>query len=244
MKPFNARAPIAGDVLWLLVFAAAMGFLEAIVVVYLRELFYPQGFGFPLVPIPSDILRAELVREAATLVMLFSLAAVSKRGFYPRLAIFLFAFGAWDVFYYVGLKAFLGWPPSLLTWDVLFLMPVAWLAPVLAPLINSLTMAAMGMLIMCLIRTRGMVKAGATAWVLILAGSCVIFVSYTWDYGSLILGGGFLSDFAGLPENERFLEAVSGHVPRDFNWPAFSAGEGMILLGMWLMRRGTLQLRF
>lgn len=244
MKPFSARTPVAGDVLWLLVFSAAMGFLEAIVVVYLRELFYPRGFGFPLVPIPADLLGAEIIREAATLVMLISLAAASKRGMYPRLANFLFAFGAWDVFYYAGLKAFLGWPPSLLTWDVLFLIPVGWLAPVLAPLINALTMAAMGLLIMCLMRRRGMVRAGAAAWVLILAGAGVIFVTYTWDYGALVLRGGYLSDFAGLPENERFLEAVSGHVPRDFNWPAFLAGEGMILLGMWLMRRGTLMLRF
>lgn len=244
MKPFNSRAPVAGDVFWLLVFSAAMGFLEAIVVVYLRELYYPGGFGFPLVPIRADILRAELAREAATLIILVSLAAASKRGFYPRLANFLFAFGAWDVFYYAGLKAFLGWPPSLLTWDVLFLMPVAWLAPVLAPLINALTMAAMGLLIMCLIRTRGMVRAGAKAWALILAGAGIVFLTYTWDYGLLVLRGGFLSDFAGLPENGRFLEAVSGHVPRGFNWPAFCAGEGMMLLGMWLMRRSTMLLRF
>ena len=31
----------------LIIFAVSMGFLEAIVVVYIRELYYPDGFRFP-----------------------------------------------------------------------------------------------------------------------------------------------------------------------------------------------------
>jgi hypothetical protein len=97
--------------LWLGVFAVSMGFLEAIVVVYLRELYYPEGFSFPLNEIPPRILGTEIMREACTLVMLASVAALAGRDKYTRLSCFLFIFGIWDIFYYAGLKLLLGWPP-------------------------------------------------------------------------------------------------------------------------------------
>ena len=59
---------------WLGIFAAAMGALEAIVVVYLRELYHPAGFQFPMTPVPHTMLLMEMLRESCTIVML---AAVS-----------------------------------------------------------------------------------------------------------------------------------------------------------------------
>jgi hypothetical protein len=35
-------------IIWLAVFSMAMGYLESAVVVYLRKLYYPDGFKFPL----------------------------------------------------------------------------------------------------------------------------------------------------------------------------------------------------
>jgi hypothetical protein len=135
-----------GRFLWIAVFAIAMGFLEAIVVVYLRELYYPDGFEFPLRLMSADLVRAEWIREIATLVMLAGIGIIAGRNGLQRLFYALFAFGVWDIFYYVALKLLLGWPASLLTWDLLFLIPVSWLGPVLAPAINSLTMILMAML--------------------------------------------------------------------------------------------------
>jgi len=116
-------------------FAAAMGILEAIVVVYLRRIYYPDGFAFPLVPMDPPILRAEVIREAMTLIMLACVAWIAAERPWSRPMAFLVAFGVWDIAYYAGLKAFLGWPESPLAPDILFLIPKIWVGPVLAPVL-------------------------------------------------------------------------------------------------------------
>jgi hypothetical protein len=222
------------------VFAVAMGFLEAIVVVYLRELYYPSGFGFPLTSIPARILLAEILREACTIVMLVSLAAVAGRGTYMRLSYFLYVFGVWDVFYYIGLKLLLGWPPSLFTWDILFLIPVTWLAPVLAPVTCALTMILMGLLLAYLVGKCSAVRAGAAGWGLAVLGAAVIFYTFISDYARIIVEGGLLRDVLTLRENPEFIEMASSHVPVHYNWPLFALGEAMILYALILMYRKTL----
>jgi hypothetical protein len=122
-----------------------MGILEAIVVVYLRRIYYPGGFGFPLVPLEPGILRAEIVREAMTLVMLAACAFLAGRNTWGRLMAFLVLFGAWDLAYYAGLKLFLDWPASLLTPDILFLIPKVWVGPVLAPVLVAATWVVAGL---------------------------------------------------------------------------------------------------
>ena len=58
----------------LAVFGIPMGLMEAIIVVYLRKLYYPQGFTFPLKSMPGELLVLEIVREACTIVMLVVIA--------------------------------------------------------------------------------------------------------------------------------------------------------------------------
>lgn len=129
----------------IVIFSIGLAFIEAVVVVYLRAIFYPEGFVFPLVGFMGDehwikFLRIETCREAATLVILFSSAWLFGKNLRTRLAYFLIIFAIWDIFYYIWLKILLGWPSSIMEWDILFLIPVPWAAPVLAPLILSLTM--------------------------------------------------------------------------------------------------------
>jgi len=127
----------------LALFAVAMAFVESAVVVYLRGLFYPEGFYGTLAAIPVFYYGTEVFREAATIVMLAAVALLAaRRGWWERVAYFLFCFGVWDIFYYVWLYALLGWPPSLLTNDLLFLIPVPWVAPVAAPVAASAVMIA------------------------------------------------------------------------------------------------------
>src|SRR5699024_5303295 len=95
---------------WLLLFSIAMGYLEAAVVVYLRDIYYAGGFVFPLVPIHPRDLETELGREAATLIMLVGVGILAGRTRLQKVSFFLIAFGVWDVFYYVFLKLILGWP--------------------------------------------------------------------------------------------------------------------------------------
>jgi len=94
----------------LIIFAVSMGLLEAIVVVYVREIFYPDGFRFPLKEMPVWIITIEWVREISTLLMLGSVAWLSGKTFLKRLSVFMFIFGVWDIIYYFGLKNFLDWP--------------------------------------------------------------------------------------------------------------------------------------
>ena len=93
--------------------------------------------------LPKSFLTVEIVREAATIIMLISVALLTVSAARERWAIFLWAFAVWDVFYYVGLRATVGWPSSLLTPDVLFLIPVPWVSQVWLPiLVSALTMVA------------------------------------------------------------------------------------------------------
>ena len=122
------------------IFSIAMGFLESAVVIYLRELYYPSGFKFPLIALPANITLVEIIREASTMIMLVLIGFFAGKNTTQRFSFFLFSFAVWDIFYYLFLKVFTGWPESLFTWDLLFLIPLPWIGPVITPCILSLTM--------------------------------------------------------------------------------------------------------
>lgn len=133
----------------IIAFSVAMGYLEAVVVVYIRKIMgivpTPEHLGpTMLAQVPKWIANVEQTREAATIIMLVCLALLSGRNRRERLGVFMLAFGVWDVFYYVGLKALIGWPASLLTLDCLFLIPKPWYAPVWMPMAASCVLIAAG----------------------------------------------------------------------------------------------------
>ncbi len=133
--------------LWISIFAVAMGYLESAVVVYLRKIYYPDGFKFPLQAIDKQTGLIEMFRELATLIMLAGAGILAGRTRTEKFGFFIFCFAVWDIFYYVFLKLLLNWPESLMTWDILFLIPVTWVGPVIGPVINSLTMIVLAFLI-------------------------------------------------------------------------------------------------
>src|SRR5688572_22491045 len=154
-SPGSGHAPEAPEVfvtarrlLFMTFFGIAMGFLEAAVVVYLRLLYYPDGFDFPLIQLPWSVAVVELAREGATLVMLASVAILAGRTNWERFAWFAYLFGVWDIIYYVGLKMMLNWPDSLFTWDILFLLPLIWVGPVLAPLLISAALVTAALVVL------------------------------------------------------------------------------------------------
>jgi len=130
------------------------------VVEYLRALYYPLqegGFRFPILTFEQlefmgyehvRRLVIEFVRELATLVMLVTIGAAAGSNRREAWAHFMIAFGVWDIFYYLWLKLLIDWPPGLLTWDLLFLIPVPWVAPVLAPLIVSVALIVCGLTVL------------------------------------------------------------------------------------------------
>lgn len=125
------------ELFWLLVWGAAFAYIEASVVVYLRKIYYPEGFAFPVVIADISIVTTELLRELATLLIMWATAMLSYVNLQSRLAAFLVIFGTWDIFYYLFLKVLLDWPESLVTWDILFLLPAPWAGPVWAPVMVS-----------------------------------------------------------------------------------------------------------
>lgn len=144
---------------WLAIFATAMGILEAITVVYLRELNFAK-----LQPI-------EIIREASTIIMLLMVATIAGQNFLQRASCFIYAFGIWDIFYYVGLKLFIDWPPSIMEWDHLFYIPVLWQGPVLAPIIISILLIMLGI-------KMAYFKVRAWEWIILLAGFATIIFSF------------------------------------------------------------------
>ena len=136
------RLSIGGSILIITaIFGITFGFNEAVVVVYLRGvigalpgLINNNDFLSNLSPIFAQI---EFWREAATMVMLLCIAMLSVKTIRERTAVFLWTFAFWDIFYYAGLWVIVRWPVSLLSPDVLFLIPVPWLAQVWFPLLVS-----------------------------------------------------------------------------------------------------------
>ncbi|HJT23655.1 MAG TPA: hypothetical protein VJ873_03715 [bacterium] len=215
------------------VFAVAMGYLESAVVVYLRFLYYPRGFNFPLNPLmDGKVMAVEGVRELSTLVMLLGVAYLAGSNWKNRFAYFLLTFAVWDIFYYVGLKAVLDWPDSFRTFDILFLVPWPWVSPVLAPVVASLAMIALAL---CLLRAKD--SPHSTEWALWIAGSFAILVSFLEDYGRLMAQGGYFKNFLNLATNPGFMVLLSNHVPESYDWFLFWVGEAVIAVGIYVYGR-------
>jgi hypothetical protein len=208
-------------VLAVLLFGIAFGYLEAAVVCYLRDLhepvrqrYYPgrpPSELFPLVTLEQTLavepkqtrtLAIEIGREAATLLMLAGVALAAARNPGQWAALFGIAFGVWDIFFYVFLKLLIGWPASLLTWDILFLIPLPWVGPVVAPVLVSCAMIGAGLWSLRREAAGDPVLFGRWHGAGIVAGGLIVIVSFTLDYAN-ILAGGF---------------------PRPFNWAVFAAG--------------------
>ena len=166
---------------FLVIFAVAMAYLESAVVVYLRVLHYPQGFSFPLVSLETEYVLVEIGREFSTIVMLVVLAWLAGKTFYQRFAVFCLVFGIWDIFYYVWLKVLLDWPESLLTWDILFLIPLPWIGPVLSPVTVAVCMVVGGTSILRRIGSGGRFAPNWREWAIALGGALLILLSYTCD---------------------------------------------------------------
>jgi hypothetical protein len=198
--------------LWVCLYAVAMAAVESAVVVYLRAL-HPiddAPTAALLAVLPDRLIAVEVGREVATIVMLVAVAALAAHDRWGRFLYFSLAFGVWDIFYYFWLWVFIGWPPSLLTWDVLFLIPVPWLGPVLAPAIVSVCLVA-GALRLLALQARGVaLRFPPVAWGLAGLGAVLVLLSFTLDYRSVL---------------ER-------HEPNAFRWWLFGLGVGTGVAGV------------
>jgi hypothetical protein len=173
-------------VIWITVFAIAMAFVEAAVVVCLRLNYYPEGFKFPIELISGTPAISELLREIATIAMLIAVSILTGRKFQDRFAYFIYAFGIWDIFYYIWLRIILGWPESLLTWDLLFLLPVPWIGPVIAPVVVSISFIIAAVVTLYLGEKGIPIHLNKLKWILIIVAGLIVFISFTWDFNIVL----------------------------------------------------------
>ena len=218
-----ARHHAAWVLAGLYLFGIGFGFIEAAVVVDLRAILGPKfdriagrttGELFPMVPFDLEriakddpsaarLMRVEVLREAATMVLLVGVGLAAGRSAIGRFAAFVVGFGVWDLVYYLSLRWLIDWPASAWTWDVLFLIPVPWAAPVLAPAIVAASMVLAGSIVIVEVSAGRTFRVSRWEWLAIVAGGLVLIASFCWDWRH-IAGGG---------------------MPEAFPWLVFSIGE-------------------
>jgi hypothetical protein len=217
------------------VFFMSMAFLESAVVVYLRALYYPSGFDFPLVPMDASLVTTEVLREFATMIMLLAPAALVSRSALERFAWFCFGFGVWDLFYYVWLKVLLDWPSSLGTFDLLFLIPVPWVGPVWAPCLISIGLIVLALVILYGVSKRKSAPVDRMSISLMMVGALFMILAFVLDP----LQNGFTADGLIVPMrsiagSRVMVNGAGPYVPSGFPWPWFTLGG--ILAGLGLFR--------
>lgn len=204
------------------VFAVAMAVVEAACVLYIRRL-VDRIEPYQPHPLPIDNLlgAVEWWRELATLAMLATVGALAGRSWRHRAAYACLAFGVWDIFYYVFLVPMTGWPHSVFDWDILFLIPLPWWGPVLAPV----SIAAL-MIVWSTLVTQGPRDAVEPRW--------------SWTLSALGTGLAlaiFMSDaWRALPGGR---DAVIDVLPTRFPWLAFAGAVALMAAPVWQRALGN-----
>lgn len=170
-------------------FGVAMGYLEAAVVVYLRSAIESGTVVAAHDPATFGTFEAmEIARELATLVMIAAVGWLAGRTRLERLAWAAVVFGAWDIVYYVGLRLAIGWPPTLDTLDVLFLIPSPWVGPVWAPIMVSTALVGSGLAAARRLRAERPIVVGSLRALTALAGGGLVILSFLVDTGRVAAG--------------------------------------------------------
>jgi hypothetical protein len=189
----NLKADIIWRLTWVSLFAIAFAWVESSVVVYLREIFYGGSFYFPIVVdwdngqyAANHLTSIELFRETATIIMLAAIGCLSGKNRLQKISFFMIAFGIWDIFYYVWLYMMIGWPEHLMTWDLLFLIPLPWVAPVVTPVLISIAMIAAGSLFIYFDEMGIRQKFFWYDWVILMGCVLIIITAFCWDWKNII----------------------------------------------------------
>ncbi|MEA3226183.1 MAG: hypothetical protein U9Q07_09545 [Planctomycetota bacterium] len=164
-------------------FSIAFANIEATVVVYLRHIFHPDGFHFPMIVLGESphwkrFLFIEIGREAATMVLILTTCWLAGRNRRQRFAYFLTIFAIWDIFYYVWLKVLIDWPATIMDWDILFLIPVTWASPVLYPVLISIVWLVWAVIILYRDWCGWSLRTTPYDWLAFGASGLIIVVSF------------------------------------------------------------------
>lgn len=203
-------------------YAIAMAYVESAVVVYLRTIYGIDDILQDMPQMFDQYIMIEIGREAATMVMLIIIGWVTGRRWQDRIGYFIFTFGLWDIFYYIWLNIFIGWPKTILDWDILFLLPLPWWGPVLSPMLIALLLVIGGGLAVVMAERGKILRFTSVEWSVAGAGTLLALYVFMLDAIRALPGG---------------IEAVSASRPTIFNWPLFIiALAGMafpLIMALW-----------
>ncbi len=214
--PASTVGPVFSRLFCVVLFASAMGFLEAICVVYLRGKLFSPGTDTQEIVAQLGRFGIEHIREACTIVMLMTVAWLAAFNVRTRTAMFFLMFGVWDITYYIGLRVFTGWPDSILEWDCLFLMPVPWFGPVLAPVLISVFMVVCCILVI-------LREAGGSRWRITFPAPALVGLGFGLWYWS------FLKDSDAI--------MAGGYHGVIYSWPLFFGGMVFAVIGVFIAGR-------
>jgi hypothetical protein len=203
------------------IFGIAIAYIEAAVVVYLRTIFHPSGFTFPLTEFGISLLWKRLLltetgREAATLVVIFTASWLFGRNLQQRFAFFLTIFAVWDIFYYIWLKVLIDWPGSIMDWDILFLIPTVWAGPVVAPILISILLLIFAVILLYRSCGAGIPRLTPIDWLVFILAALVVVASFC---------------IAGL-------HVAQPDFKSHYHWPLFAAGllSAIVLFAKYLLK--------
>ncbi len=162
-----------------------MAYLESAVVVYLRAMYGIEDLLRDINLAPDMYTVIEIGREAATLVMLAAVGIITGINWPKKIGFFFLAFGVWDIFYYIWLYVFIQWPKSLFEWDILFLIPLPWWGPVIAPVLISILLISIGYLLIIDIK----IKVTSIDWIVFALSIIVLLYTFTEDSIQVIVSG-------------------------------------------------------
>ncbi len=194
---------------WVGLFAIAMAYVESTVVVYIRRIYGISDLLLDIPPFDPAIVPIEVGRELATLVMFMAMGWAIGRTLQTRISFAFFTFGIWDIFYYIWLRVFIGWPNSLFSPDILFLIPLPWWGPVIAPVLIACLMVVGGVLAVISEDKGRKIKFFISDWTTLIAGVLILLYSFMEDAIAI------------MPAN---VETLAQLRPTSFNWPIYILG--------------------
>jgi len=207
-------------------FAIAMAYVESATVVYLRRIYGISDFLLDIPPFDPVIAPIEVGRELATLVMLMAVGWAVGKSLQTRLSYTFIIFGVWDIFYYIWLRVFIGWPNSLFETDLLFLIPLPWWGPIIAPVLIACLMVVGGILAVISEDKGRKIRLSAFDWTALIAG--VLILLYSFMGNALAI----------LPAD---VETLAQLRPTSFNWLIYILG--LVLAGYAVLHATCLTLK-
>ena len=199
-RTFRPKSEISNNIkdgfrrwIWAVIFSVAFAWVESAVVVYLRKIYFDGVFKFPLVIVWEEgkhiidpLIQIEFGREIATIIMLVAVGYVTGKSKLQRFCFFMIAFGIWDIFYYLWLYVMVGWPGSLLTWDLLFYVPLPWVGPVITPVLIAVAMVGAGSLIIYYDEKGYVMRWRLYDMAIELGCGLLIIVAFCWDWKNIL----------------------------------------------------------